>query len=140
MTQKKSMTKKKIANLLRKALLKDGKMAQALYEYELKQHIDYWYQGLKSDGEELVFAVTENSGDIAMVLIMDKKKIYINEQAREKLSQRWGKSYFKNMNTLIPYMAKDLADDIIAVNGMKIQSTSSTDSIPEDNRIFFPFV
>ena len=66
--KKKTVRKKKIANLLRKALLQDGKMERSLYEYELKEHIDYWYEGLKADRDEFVFAVTENSGDVAMVL------------------------------------------------------------------------
>ncbi|MFN6568621.1 hypothetical protein [Dendronalium sp. ChiSLP03b] len=34
-----------IANLLRKALLQDGKMELTLYKYELEEHIDYWYDG-----------------------------------------------------------------------------------------------
>ncbi|WP_375506999.1 hypothetical protein [uncultured Nostoc sp.] len=57
----------KIANLLRKALLQGGKMELALYKYELEEHIDYWYKGLKIDCNECVFAVTENSGNVAMV-------------------------------------------------------------------------
>jgi len=58
------------ATLLRKALLQDGKMAYSLYEYKLEEHIDYWYDGLKADQDDFVFAVTENSGYMAMVLIM----------------------------------------------------------------------
>jgi hypothetical protein len=46
--------KKKIANLLRKALLQDGQMERALYEHELEEHIDYWYEGLKADRDEFV--------------------------------------------------------------------------------------
>jgi hypothetical protein len=30
---------------------------KALYEYELEEHIDYWYEGLKSDREQFVFAI-----------------------------------------------------------------------------------
>jgi len=41
------MKQRKIANTLRKALLEDGKMERALYEYELEEHIDYWYEGLR---------------------------------------------------------------------------------------------
>ena len=43
------MKSKQIAMLLRKALLEEGEMAQSLYEYELEEHIDYWYEGLKAD-------------------------------------------------------------------------------------------
>lgn len=116
------MKKRKIANTLRKALLEDGKMERALYEYELEEHLDYWYEGLKSDREQFVFAVTENSGDVAMVLITPDKTIYVNEEAREKLSEFWIKAYKHNINQLIPMMAENLANDIISVTGVKMVS------------------
>ena len=116
------MKKRKIANTLRKALLEDGKMERALYEYELEEHIDYWYEGLKSDRDQFVFAVTENSGDVAMVLIMPDKTIYVNEEAREKLAKFWIKAYENNINQLIPMMAENLANDIISVTGVKMVS------------------
>ena len=116
------MKKRKIANTLRKALLEDGKMERALYEYELEEHIDYWYEGLKSDREQFVFAVTENSGHVAMVLITPDKTIYVNEEAREKLAKFWIKAYENNINQLIPMMAENLANDIISVTGVKTVS------------------
>jgi len=105
------MKKRKIANTLRKALLEDGKMERALYEYELEEHIDY-------------FAVTENSGDVAMVLITPDKTIYVNEEAREKLAKFWIKAYENNINRLIPMMAENLANDIISVTGVKMVSSN----------------
>jgi len=78
---------KRIEKLLRKALTQNGEMAEALYNYELAEHIDYWYEGLKADQNEFVFAITKNSGDTAMVLITKEKKIYINEVARDKLTE-----------------------------------------------------
>ncbi|NCQ95578.1 MAG: hypothetical protein EWV75_08170 [Microcystis wesenbergii Mw_QC_S_20081001_S30D] len=116
------MKKRKIANTLRKALLQDGKMERALYEYELEEHLDYWYEGLKSDRDQFVFAVTENSGDVAMVLITPDKTIYVNEEAREKLSEFWPKAYENNINQLLPMMAENLANDIISVTGVKMVS------------------
>ncbi len=77
--------KKKIEKLLRQALLNNGKMEYALFEFELEEHIDYWYEGLIRDGEEFVFVVTENKGHVAMVLITKEKDIYVNEKAREQL-------------------------------------------------------
>ncbi len=116
------MKQKKIANTLRKALLEDGKMERALYEYELEEHIDYWYKGLKSDRDQFVFAITENSGHVAMVLITPDKTIYVNEEAREKLAKFWIKAYENNINQLIPMMAENLANDIISVTGVKMVS------------------
>jgi len=106
-----------IEKLLRLALMQNGPMAYALYEHELAEHIDYWYNGLVADRNEFVFAVTENSGDTAMVLITKNKDIHINEAAREKLRQWWEQAYLPNMATLIPAIAEELANDIIAVNG-----------------------
>ena len=97
-------------------------MERALYEYELEEHIDYWYEGLKSDRDQFVFAVTENSGDVAMVLITPDKTIYVNEEGREKLSQFWTKAYENNINRLIPMMADNLANNIISVTGVKTVS------------------
>lgn len=122
MNQNNNVMKKKIQTLLRKALLKNGLMEYALFEYELKEHINYWYKGLKADRDEFVFIVTENSGYVAMVLITNDKIIYVNEDAREKLAQFWQDSYKKNMERLIPMMADDLANGIISVNGVKTLS------------------
>ncbi len=116
------MSKRLIEKRLRKALLQDGKMEQALYEFELEEHLEYWYQGLQDDRDEFVFAVTERSGDVAMVLITEEKTIYVNEEARAKLSELWPRAYRSNMKRLIPMMAEELANDIIAVNGVKTVS------------------
>lgn len=115
---------RKIEALLRQALIDNGKMEYALFEFELEEHIVYWYKGLKRDKEEFVFAVTENRGDVAMVLITKNKKIYVNEKARQFLMKQWeGEIYRKNMEVLIPMMAKNLANDILAVNNVKVEAS-----------------
>ena len=111
---------KRIEKLLRKALIQNGEMAEALYDYELAEHVTYWYKGLKADQNEFVFAITENSGHTAMVLITKEKTVYVNEAARDKLTEWWGKVYKSNMERLIPMMADQLANDIIAVNGVSV--------------------
>ena len=113
------MSKKKTENLLKKVLLLNGRMSDGLYEYELEEHIDYWYEGLINDQEEFVFIVTENSGDVAMALITTDKTVYINEEAKQKLLELWSKSYLYNMKILIPQMVDDLNNGIISVNGVK---------------------
>ena len=99
---------KKIAALLRQALLKDGKMAYSLYKYELEEHIDYWYEGLQADRDDFVLVVTENSGYVAMILILLDKTVLVNEAARAKLSEFWQKNYSINLKQLIPMMAAEL--------------------------------
>ncbi len=118
------MTAAKITKLLKKALLEDGDMAYALYEHELKEHIDYWYKGLKRDREDVVFVVTENTGDVAMVLITRDKTLYVNEDARQELMKIWKANYASNLELLLPSMVRDLANDVFAVTGVKIVKTS----------------
>jgi hypothetical protein len=118
------MTAAKITKLLKKALLENGDMAHALYEHELKEHIDYWHKGLKRDREDVVFVVTENTGDVAMVLITRDKTVYINEDARQELMKIWQTHYESNVEMLIPAMVRDLINDCFAVTGVKIVDTS----------------
>jgi hypothetical protein len=111
---------REIAQRLRRALLQEGRMVYALYEHELAEHVDYWYEGLKADREAFVFVVTENAGDVAMVLIEPDKTVYVNEEARERLRAHWSEMYWENVEQLIPLMAEELANDILAVNGVRI--------------------
>jgi hypothetical protein len=117
--RKNPLMSKKIESLLRKALLEDGKMEYSLYEHELEEHIDYWYDGLKTDRDDFVFVVTENSGHVAMLLIMPDKTVLVNEAARAKLTEFWQNNYSINLNRLIPTMAHELANDSLFVNGVK---------------------
>lgn len=111
---------KRIEKLLEEALLSEGKMEYGLYEFELEEHIDYWTDGMIKDRDLFVFVVTENRGSIAMVLITNKKDIYINEEARSMLQHFWPKeAYIFNLKKLIPEMAKQLSKGILAVNGVK---------------------
>lgn len=128
----------KIENLLRKALLQNGSMERGLYEYELEEHIDYWYEGLKVDRDNFVFVVTENSGHVAMLVIMPDKAVYINEEAGTKLLEVWPSIYTANMKRLIPRMVDQLANGIIYVAGVKEATNSpSTWVIGRAHRKFF---
>jgi hypothetical protein len=94
-------------------------MERGLYEYELEEHLAYWTKGLLNDKEEFVFVVTENKGDIAMVLITNKGKLFINEKAWRKLQLYWKNMYKTNIEYLLPKMAKELSDGILLVTGVK---------------------
>ena len=74
------MSKKTIEKNLIKALLKDGEMAYALFEYELEEHIDEYIKSKKEDKDDYFFAVTEHTNDVAMLLIDEKNKVHINEK------------------------------------------------------------
>jgi frataxin-like iron-binding protein CyaY len=113
------MTAKKIKKLLEQALLYDGEMHYSLYEYELEELLDYLKSSMEKDKDDYIFAVTENTGHVAMVLIEKSGEMYINEQAREKLKALWPAAYESNMKKLIPAFAKQLSKNEMPINGVK---------------------
>lgn len=114
------MTTKTIEKLLTQALLNNGKMEFSLYEHELEEHLDFLKSSLKKDKEDYIFTVTENRGHVAMVLIEASGKIYINEQAREKLQSLWPVAYESNLRKFIPLFAEQLADGELPITGFNI--------------------
>ena len=115
------MSKKTIEKNLIKALLNDGAMEYALFEFELEEHVDDFLKSKKEDKDDYFFAVTEKDNDVAMLLIDKKNKVHVNEKARAMLKKYWGKSYEHNLKTLIPQMADELSKGFLSVNGIKIQ-------------------
>jgi hydroxylamine reductase (hybrid-cluster protein) len=113
------MTENKIKKLLAKTLLRDGVMHYSLYEYELEESLEEFKSSLETDQDDYIFAVTENSGHVAMVLIDKSGQVYINEQAREKLRTVWKDAYNKNMRVLIPVFARQLHSGVLPINGVK---------------------
>ena len=98
-------------------------MVYELYEYELAEQIDELYEGLKRDQEEFVFAVTERDGQAAMVLVEKDGTVFVNEDAREKIKEHWPKTYESNLETLIPLMAKDLDNGLLAIMGVRVKNS-----------------
>lgn len=113
--------RKQIKTNLQKALLINGEMNYALYEYELEEHIGYWKKGLHRNKDEFLFVVTENNGDVAMLLITNKDELFINEKARHQLQLFWNLKgvYKKNIEYLLSSMAEQLENGILPVNGIK---------------------
>ena len=114
------MTAKKIEKLLRLVLINDEEMAYELYKHELEELLEEWKLSMTKDNDSYLFAVTENSGDVAMVLIEKAGQVHINELAREKLKALWLGAYESNMKKLIPIFASQLAKGEIPVNGIKM--------------------
>ena len=113
------MTAKDIEKILQQTLLHDAAMEYRLYEYELKELLDELKSSLAADRDDYIFAVTENSGHVAMVLIEKSGQVHINEQAREKLRALWLATYASNMQQLIPAFAKQLHAGELPINGVK---------------------
>lgn len=113
------MTAKKIEKILQQTLLHEAAMQYTLYEYELKEFLDELKSSLAADQDDYIFAVTENSGHVAMVLIEKTGHVYINEQARDKLQALWPFAYTRNMTKLIPAFARQLHQGELPINGVK---------------------
>lgn len=110
----------KTEKLLIKALLEEGEMVEALYEYELLECVDDMKKSLKKDRDDYIFAVTHNNGHVAMVLIEKPDTVYINEAARERLQVAWQEAYTSNLKLLIPALAAGLDANEIMFNGVKV--------------------
>jgi len=109
-----------IENILRKALLLNEEMSDGLFEYELEEHIDFWKKNMKKDKDEFLFVVTENNGNVAMLLMTNKNELFINEKARQKLHEFWTEDMYNyNIEFLLPIMTEQLENNIISVNGVK---------------------
>jgi hypothetical protein len=108
---------------LTKALLQKGKMEFKLYQFELEELIGEFTQSLIDDRDEFMFAVTEHSGDVAMVLIESPKTVHINEEARDRLMVIFGKAYNGNVKNLIPHFVNELNNERIPVQGIKTTNT-----------------
>ncbi len=108
---------------LHKALILNGPMSWELYAHELREHVAYWRKGMRRDNDELLVAVTERAGDVAMLLITKKGEFFMNEEARERLQQVWKAPgvYLGNMLLMIPTMAQQLEQGEIWVTGIKTQ-------------------
>ncbi len=113
------MSVRQIAKLLEQSLLHDGDMKYGLYEYETEELLDELTVSLAADQDDYIFAVTENSGHVAMVLIKKSGQLYVNEQAREKLEALWFVAYKRNMKALIPVFAQQLHKGDLPINGVK---------------------
>jgi len=114
------MRKKTIEKNLKKALLEDGPLVQGLFEYELEEHIEEYRESKRTDNDKYIVAVTEHTNDVAMLLIDENDKVYINKAARAMLKKLWQKSYRKNLQLLIPDMAAELDRGYLWVAGVKV--------------------
>jgi hypothetical protein len=105
-----------------RALLNDGVMSKALFEYELQEQIDEFLKSKQEDNDDFFFAITESNNQVAMLLIDGNDKVYVNEEARAVLKTFWQKSVYEhNMLILIPQMVDELNEGYYFVTGVKAQ-------------------
>jgi hypothetical protein len=114
------MNKKTIAANLMRVLLDDEPFALALFDYELREHIEEYLQSKHADNDRYFFAITEHTNDVAMLLIDEDDTVHINEDARAVLRALWRDAYPKNIQHLIPKMAQDLHAGYLSATGVKV--------------------
>ncbi|MBN1451157.1 MAG: HEAT repeat domain-containing protein [Anaerolineales bacterium] len=105
---------------LRRVFLLDAEMDDALYERELAEGIDCWRNELKQKQDDMLFVIVIDSDGTAMLLLTRKGETYKNEAAREKLRKIWAEVYETRIKSLIPSMARKLANGIPTVHSMKM--------------------
>ncbi|MEZ4528863.1 MAG: hypothetical protein R2941_23370 [Desulfobacterales bacterium] len=116
------MSVKIIEKSLKRAFLEDGAFAQALFEYELAEHIEEYMQSKQEDNDRYFFAVTEHTNDVAMLFIDENDNVHLNEDARILLKKLWKDAYRENMQRLIPDMARELDAGYLYAGGVKIST------------------
>jgi hypothetical protein len=114
------MSKKTIEKNLKEALLEDGELVDALFEYELAEHVGEYLESKKKDGDKYFFAVTEHTNDVAMLLIDEFDNVHRNQVARELLKSLWHDAYKSNMQKLIPQIAQELNSGLLFTAGVKV--------------------
>ena len=114
------MSKKIIEQNLRHALLDAGPLVMKLFEFELKEHIEEYLQSKQRDGDKFLFAVTEHTNDVAMLLIDENNTVHVNEDARALLKKLWRNAYRYNVKRLIPQIADELNKGYLFFAGVKI--------------------
>ncbi|MEI6065206.1 MAG: hypothetical protein WCQ26_11480, partial [Pseudanabaena sp. ELA748] len=59
---KKIMRTREISSALRKVFLKGATMSLSLYQEELAENINEWYEELQQDQENFAYVITEKDG------------------------------------------------------------------------------
>lgn len=114
--------RKVIERNLKRALLEDGPLVEALYEYELAEHVEEYRLSKRTDGDDYLLAVTEHANDVAMLLIDEHDVLHVNEDARAMLKRLWRDAYMHNLHLLIPDMARGLDAGYLYAAGIKAVS------------------
>ena len=111
------ITEQYYTNKLTNALLNGSPMSLARYQYELEEQIEELKAIMHEDNNDLLMTLTENSGDVAMLLILKDDTVYCNEEARDKLQDLWKEYYEYNIQLIIPGMVEDLCVDCLPLFG-----------------------
>jgi hypothetical protein len=111
-----------IQKRLEEVLLDNGAMTFDLYQDELADQVEPLFASMTVDGDTFIFTVTENNGDVAMMLIESPQQLYINEEARERLRALWPAAYESNLREFIPQFAEELSRNELPVTGVKVES------------------
>ena len=112
-------TKAKAKTHVIHSIFQDAKMDRRLYEFELDDIVEELKNSLIEDNDDFIFSITENNGGVAMLLIEPPGKVYINEDARDRLKELWGEAYSNNIVKLTPHFINELTSGRLPVQGIK---------------------
>ena len=113
------MTAKNIERRLEQTFLHDGARQYGRYEYELAELVDERTASLAADQDDDIFAVTEQRGQVAMVLIEQSGRVPINAQARATRRALWPATSASTMPQWMPAFANQLQAGELPRNGVK---------------------
>jgi hypothetical protein len=110
-----------LAQRLRHALLDAGPLSQKLYDFELAEGVEFWYDGMVADGDDYFIVISEMEGAVAMLLMGSDKQVYGNEAARARLMDLWADGYAANLEQLLPSIVEDLIEGFVAAIGIRVE-------------------
>ncbi len=117
MSKKQHITARELylTNKLTRALLLEEPMSHRLYEYELAEYVESWKASIDPKIHDMVIVITENIGDVAMVMIMRDKTLFVNEDALTLLELIWGDDFEIYIRYIINDAVQDLREDRLPI-------------------------
>lgn len=88
-------------------LIENQPMNERLID-NLYQFKDEFIDSMIEDNEDVIFAVDHDYESVAMLLLENNGKFYVNEEARDRLRFHWKCNYEDNLMKFIPVMANQL--------------------------------
>lgn len=117
MSKKQHITARELylTNKLTRALLLEEPMSHRLYEYELAEYVESWKASIDPKIHDMVIVITENTGDVAMVMIMRDKTLFVNEDALTLLELIWGDGFEYHIKGIIGDAVQTLCKDSLPI-------------------------
>jgi hypothetical protein len=100
---------------LTRALLHEEPMSHRLYKYELEEYVESWKASIDPKIHDMIIVLTENTGDVAMVMIMRDKTLFVNEDALTLIELIWGDDFELYIRYVIDDAVQELREDRLPI-------------------------